>query len=1049
MHLLSDFRRAVKLCRRATRPGFPGFASVFAWAVLSSQPQAGTIETFSPPPEVVAEPGQPVVLRVQGRPAFTSPAEGLWSVATNWVEQWPAGWVHAQPARVSREGDWVRVAGSIELPEGRLDLTDDYRLEGDVVRGLRRFTWHGKVELPRCTLTVRWQLPGVTNAHPLLPGILYYGNPSGAKTGAGAVAVHPGKPGDESLFEEHRFAAPFASVEWGSGESFHSAALHTLPSRVGGGHHADQWWSLGVIAREQATELTLLSGPCRANGQPSMVKALQQKFLPYPDAWMTLRPGTVVEKTFFLQAVPQVAEGSGFRAPLRTAMRLQPPTSLDGLPSFDRIIRDKERFAASRFRDRPDDPGYEMYPEFVKGTHYVMGWCGQAEALGGALLRLEPRLGDTNAVPRAVRAMNQLTRAPFNEHGFLLKYAAESKEWTEQDPVSQGQAMENFARAIRAARARGGTDTTAWEAFLRKACALHADRILRDDWRPVSTAEGFFVSPLCQASQLFGEARFRQAAVKAAEHYAQRHVTMREPYWGGTLDARCEDKEGALAGFQAFLAVYELTHDPRALEWAAHALDVALTYTVLWDIDLPAGRLRDHDLRTRGWTVVSAQNQHLDVYAVLFTPEIWRMGDYLGRDDLKRLAAVMYRSCGQMIDPQGSQGEQIQQTNFGQSGELTDVFRMRGGYSEGWTVFWITAHFLNAAGQFAAMGVDLDDVDAAIAGRPAAAEVTPAPLYRDPVYDGAADPVLVWNPARHAWWMMYTQRRAKADVPGVEWCHGTELGLAESRDEGLTWNYLGIVPLKAPDAAYSFWAPDIIQDDAGRYHLFVSYVPGPAETHRNWGGQRHILHYSSVDLAGWTFERRVPLASDYCIDPTLIRRPDGAWRMWYKDEGHDSKTYAVESRDLREWVAVKDPGVSKLYGEGPKAFWFQGSYWLIKDPNSGLDVYRSADLESWTYQGKILDQPGRRNSDGTIGKHADVVVCGDRAYIIYFTHPFTEEAPERKGVSPLSNRHTALQAAELEVRDGRLICDRDKPFRIRLTPPVATAMTGNSGGTAR
>jgi hypothetical protein len=455
---------------------------------------------------------------------------------------------------------------------------------------------------------------------------------------------------------------------------------------------------------------------------------------------------------------------------------------------------------------------------------------------------------------------------------------------------------------------------------------------------------------------------------------------------------------------------------------------------VLWDIDLPAGRLRDHGLKTRGWTIVSAQNQHLDVYAVLFTPEIWRMGEYLGRVDLKRLAAVMFRSCGQMIDPQGSQGEQIQQTNFGQSGELTDVFRMRGGYSEGWTVFWITAHFLNAAAQFDTMGVDLDHVDASIQGARASTEATPAPLYRDPVYDGAADPVLVWNPKRQAWWMLYTQRRAKLDLPGVEWCHGTQIGVAESRDQGLTWTYQGTLSLQAADPEYSFWAPDVIRDDTGQYHLFVSYVPGAASTHRSWGGQRHILHYTSTDLWRWVFERRIPLASDFCIDPTLIRRPNGAWRMWYKDEGHDSKTYAAESLDLKEWIEVKDPGISKLYGEGPKAFQFQGCYWLIKDPNSGLDVYRSEDLDTWTYQGKILDKPGSRNSDGTIGKHADVVVCGDRAYIIYFTHPYTENAPERNGISPLSNRHTAIQAAELEVRNGQLVCDRDKRFRIQLIP---------------
>lgn len=1008
---------------------------LWVWGGWADQPSSQSVGAVQGAEgwQCVAAPGQSVEIRHQGRTLLASPAEGLWSVATGWTNQWPAKWVHAQPAKVWTAGEWTRVAGELEFPQGKLELWEDFRWEGDLLHAVRRFTWRGKVELPMVTLSVRWQAPGALLAKPLLPGILYYGNPSGARTGAGAVAVHTGAPGDASFFEEHRYPAPFACVEWAAEQGFHSAALHSIPSQVAGGNHADQWWSLGVQALENATELALLSGPCRANGQPSVVKALQQKFLAYPDTWMTLRPGMVVEKSYYLQACPRVEQGAGFRQPLLASMRLQPPFSLEGLPKLEEIVQAKYRFAVSRFRDRPDDPGFEMFPATVPGTHYVMGWCGQAEALGGALLRLERRLGDTNAVSRAVRAMDHLAKSPFNEQGFMLNYNAEARQWSDQDPVSQGQAMENFARAILAARARGGVDASSWEAFLRKACSLHAARILRDDWKPVSTAEAFYVSPLVKAFQLFGDDSYRRAALKAAEHYARRHLHMEEPYWGGTLDARCEDKEGALAGFQAFLAVYELTHDPRHLDWAAHALDVVLTYTVLWDIDLPAGRLRDHQLKTHGWTVVSAQNQHLDVYAVLFAPEIWKMGEYLGRDDLKRLAAVMYRSCGQLIDAQGSQGEQIQQTNFGQSGDMTDVFRLRGGYSEGWTVFWITAHFLNAAAQFEAMEVDLDRME--VLGSVATATETPAPLYRDPIYDGAADPVLVWNPQRQAWWMFYTQRRAKLDLPGVEWCHGSEIGVAESRDEGMSWSYRGTLSLQAPDKEYSLWAPDVVRDGAGLFHCFVSYVPGPASSHRNWGGQRHILHYTSMDLWRWDSVGRIPLASDFCIDPTLIRRPDGAWRMWYKDEGHDSKTYAVESRDLLDWKPVKDPGISKLYGEGPKAFQFQGSYWLIKDPNSGLDVYRSVDLENWAYQGKILDRPGRRNSDGTIGKHADVVVCGKRAFIIYFTHPYTEDAPERQGVSPLSNRHTALQAAELEVRDGKLVCDRDKPFRIRLTPP--------------
>jgi hypothetical protein len=83
------------------------------------------------------------------------------------------------------------------------------------------------------------------------------------------------------------------------------------------------------------------------------------------------------------------------------------------------------------------------------------------------------------------------------------------------------------------------------------------------------------------------------------------------------------------------------------------------------------------------------------------------MGDYLKDDRLKKLASVMYRSCFQLTDSSGSLGEQIQQTNFAQQGDMSDVRKLRGGYAERWTVFWLTAHFLNAAAQFAEMGVEL------------------------------------------------------------------------------------------------------------------------------------------------------------------------------------------------------------------------------------------------------------------------------------------------------------------------------------------------------
>jgi hypothetical protein len=153
--------------------------------------------------------------------------------------------------------------------------------------------------------------------------------------------------------------------------------------------------------------------------------------------------------------------------------------------------------------------------------------------------------------------------------------------------------------------------------------------------------------------------------------------------------------------------LYELTKDRKYLDWAHHACDVALTYVVLWNIDLPPGRLRDHAFRTKGWTAVSPQNQHLDVWGTVMAPDVYRLGQIEGRDDLQRLALLMYRTCGQLIDAAGSQGEQMQHTNYIQGSHGVKDASFRGGYNEDWTVFWITAHFLTGAARLAELGVPI------------------------------------------------------------------------------------------------------------------------------------------------------------------------------------------------------------------------------------------------------------------------------------------------------------------------------------------------------
>src|SRR5882762_114115 len=93
------------------------------------------------------------------------------------------------------------------------------------------------------------------------------------------------------------------------------------------------------------------------------------------------------------------------------------------------------------------------------------------------------------------------------------------------------------------------------------------------------------------------------------------------------------------------------------------------------------------------------------------------------------------------------------------------------------------------------------------------------PLFDDPVYHGAADPVIIYNKQKKKWWMLYTNRRAAIDDSTVQWVHGTRIGIAESKD-GKTWNYVDTANINyRPDSGYTFWAPDVTEYK-GIYHMY-------------------------------------------------------------------------------------------------------------------------------------------------------------------------------------------------------------------------------------
>ena len=301
----------------------------------------------------------------------------------------------------------------------------------------------------------------------------------------------------------------------------------------------------------------------------------------------------------------------------------------------------------------------------------------------------------------------------------------------------------------------------------------------------------------------------------------------------------------------------------------------------------------------------------------------------------------------------------------------------------------------------------------------------PSPLYIDPIYNGSTDPMVCYNPVTGTYFMYYTSRRSNVPgLGGIESVHGSPIGMAESKDGGVTWEYVGDAVIDYhPDENPTYWAPEVIYEK-DRFHMFLSYVPG---IFNDWNHPRDIVHLTSRDGRNWHTESVLPVADHKVIDACVSRLPDGTWRMWYNNEKDNKSTYYADSKDLYNWVDKGKLDIDSK-GEGPNVFTLKGRNYMIIDEWKGLSVFTSDDFNVWTKQdGRYLidGQDGQKR-----GNHADVEVVDGHAYMFYFSS-IIEKEPETGRMRP--RRGSAVYVAELVTdADGRLVCDTEAPCPINL-----------------
>lgn len=344
--------------------------------------------------------------------------------------------------------------------------------------------------------------------------------------------------------------------------------------------------------------------------------------------------------------------------------------------------------------------------------HVQLGFCGRVLLNGFNALEYGEAKGDSELM-----GMGNAIFDSWLEHGFTAKgYFKEDMHIRHGIPADedcvhsirqQSEAVYAVFHYLRYEKLHGRKHKE-WE---QKMCTLldnmvtllkedgHYARKFRDDGSDVDASGGSTpsaTSTLVMGYKYFGDKRYLQAAKRTVD-YLEREIISKSDYFSSTLDANCEDKEAAISAVTAtyYLAMVTKGQErQRYTELCKRAAYFALSWYYLWDVPFAEGQmLGDLGFQSRGWSNVSVENNHVDVFVFELAhivkwlaeetnePRFARIYDVI-RSSLTQLLPTDERLCG--IGVAGFNPEVVQHTqwDYGKNGKgfYNDIF------APGWTV---------------------------------------------------------------------------------------------------------------------------------------------------------------------------------------------------------------------------------------------------------------------------------------------------------------------------------------------------------------------------
>ena len=323
-------------------------------------------------------------------------------------------------------------------------------------------------------------------------------------------------------------------------------------------------------------------------------------------------------------------------------------------------------------------------PEFVS---YQMGFVGQQLPLASHLLRYGLMHDDQAVIEKGEAMVDFWATNSLTEDGL-------PRTWFDVYPQPRWRDYDTFLRiasdgmvgALAAwdVMQHYGHEKPEWLHF----CRRFGDWLVRHqnpdgswfrqyDWhsQPAHQSKLNTTHPICflvGLAKATGERKYLDAALRAGE-FCWTHVHLDFAYVGGTPDnANVIDKEAGYLALRAFLALHDVTHEPRWLDAALQAADFTETWAYCWNVPVPPDDTESSfpdRATTTGYSLIAAGHSGADLFLAGAPFFYYRL--YLATGDAHYcdVAKQFLHAPRQSVDINGSLG-------YGHSGLCPEVLRI-------------------------------------------------------------------------------------------------------------------------------------------------------------------------------------------------------------------------------------------------------------------------------------------------------------------------------------------------------------------------------------